>query len=140
LTSFEAHGHQSQYLEQILKTGRLDAIELITEGHEGIDGDKGYVITSRTIKVEVVDENASRSLTRVKKLFHLDGLVKNSMPNKARVHYRESQSGTKQSHLFDTNDLEQAFTKRDYITFDTDIFSKYTQVSMTVIDKMRELF
>lgn len=140
LTSFDHRGHQSQYLQQILQSGRLEGVELISEQHEGIDDEKGYVVTSRMVKLDVVDAEAARSMTRLKNLFKRKALMPaGPPPNKAKVYFRESESGQKKSQMFETNDLEQAFSKREIITFDTDISTKYTQVSMTVIDKMRQL-
>lgn len=102
LTTFETSGHQSKSLEQILRTGFIESVELITEAADGIDDADGFQISSKTIRVDVVDSNAGRSMNRFVGLLRA---FRREHPNKARVHFKESANGPKKSQLLETNDL-----------------------------------
>ncbi len=131
-----AAGHQSRELATILRSGKLEGMELISESRAAWDQDPGFVVVADVLKVKAVNIHGAMTLGRLGNLFKKPN---GDRYDKARIIFKETPNGKKESELFDTSDLERAFTKKDVIRFETDISSKYSKVSMTVIDKMREL-
>ncbi len=132
----EVAGHQSRWMQNILRTGHIEEIELITDMATEFDVDKGFHVTRQVLKVEPASDVGDISLTRLKNL--LTG-SETHQAHRARISFKEHTGAATESHTFHTNDLEQAFVRKDRIKFDTDILSRYSSVSLTVIDKMRSV-
>lgn len=133
--TIELVGHQSQYLQQILKAGTLEGVELISDEVSKLDAD--FLITSKILKLSPTERAGQRTLSSLMRSFNRANTDKSI--SRARVLFKEHGETKVQSHTFPLNDLDSAFVRKEHIRFDTDISARYLTVSYTVIDKMREL-
>lgn len=133
--SLELVGHQSKYLQHILRTGRLEGMELISDVAQKLDSDGSFMITSKVLKVEAVQTGAKMSMSKL--LAAIKGAPDDI--DRARIKFFEAGETTPQTHTFMLSDIEAAFVMKERIQFETDISPRYETVSLTVIDKMREL-
>lgn len=132
---FEVAGHQSRFLQQILAQGQIESMELIAEGRTALDGDREFQVTGHVVQVEAVAHERPMTLDRLRRL------MTRAQPDltKARIRFKESAEAQTETHTFEANALERAFVRKDRITFDTDIGSRYTVVNHTVVDRLRAL-
>lgn len=135
--TFECHGHKGQTLSRDLAEGSFVDMDLVTHEATGFDTGGNFQVRSRSLHIVPSDS----SLVTV-------GLLKNALrsvlaPNvdafdTARIRFKDH-SGKTRIESFHINELDRAFVKREYITFDSDLQSNYNRLNFEIISKIREV-
>ncbi len=131
--SFELLPHQSMMLTEVLSRGLLNEVQLVAHEFQGID--QHFVQKAHSVTIGVAQEGtplawaAFRNAMKATRV-NADQLV---------LKFKDPESGKPTSKTIAYGDLERAMTRRDVITFDTDLMPRYTKVSSEIVLKLKGL-
>lgn len=132
---FSASGHQSQTLKDDINAGRFVSMDLITDVSEKFDNSGNLQIKRQVLKIKPVSANK----------VSMGGLInavqearKARTLNAARIRFKDS-DGKQREEQFSIDALEKAFTRKQHISFESDLPSQSTKIDATIIDGMLEL-
>ncbi|MGJ7533913.1 MULTISPECIES: hypothetical protein [unclassified Variovorax] len=132
---FSAAGHQSQTLKDDINAGRFISMDLITDISEKFDNSGNLQVKKQVLKIKPFD--ASK--------VSLAGLVnavkearKTKVLHAARIRFKDS-DGKPREEQFSIDALEKSFTRKQHVSFDSDLPSQSTKIDKTIIDGMLEL-
>lgn len=131
--SFELLAHQSMMLTEVLSRGLLNEVQLVA--HEFVDIDQHFVQKARSVTIGVAHEGASLALSAVRNAIKATRIKADQLVLK----FKDPESGKPTSKTIAYGDLERAMTRRDIITFDTDLMPRYTKVSNEIVLKLKGL-
>jgi hypothetical protein len=136
--AFESLGYKGHSLDDALKNGAFQSMELIETKFEKFDQTGNLVIEEYVMEIKATNA-----------LVVTGGFVKNAVrrfkaanPNKKfdqlKVRYKKLDGDTATASL-DPNDLDAAFTKREKIYLDTDVEAQQSILSPEILSKMKKL-
>lgn len=135
---FECLAHKGQLLEQALRTGEFVEMELIQ--HETSKFDQGgnlQVKEKRLLVTAGVPTNVTASgLKNALAWYSRNG--HGPTYDEARIRFK-SPSGRQQDARLALNALDDAFTRKERIEFDTDVEAQQTQLSPTIVAGLKTL-
>lgn len=135
---FAGYGHKGQNLDQALRTGEFEGMELIAPEQTQFDQGGNFQIVERVLKVKaaIPETVTGAGLKNVVRFFRQnpDGDIYDKM----RVHYK-TEAGTSTSAVLQINDLDAAFTLKDHVEFDVDVDAQDTSLNQTIISGMLPL-
>lgn len=135
---FELDSHPSVNLQEILRHGELQGLEVISLTQSALDSERKFTIAQKSVKLNLVNPGEPMLVSMFKKAINSAGRELRDNPTHAKLTYRPD--GQKaQTTTLPINDLEQAFVKKERIKFVNPIQPMYETVSKTVIDKLRGL-
>lgn len=130
---FELLAHQSRLFSEILNLGYLNEVELIQNEHRSLD--QHFIQKAHTVRLMVAQEGQSLTMAMLRHAIATSSVN----PDHLLIKFRDPDLGGTATKTLAMNELEKALTKRDVITFDTDISPCYTSINQRIIAKMREL-
>lgn len=130
---FELLAHPSLMLTEILAHGTLSEVQLIA--HEVRNIDQDFVQKSHSVTMGLARAGESVGLAAFRRAIGLLDI----QPDQLVLKFKDPETGKDAARTISINDLESAMTKRDTITFDTDLMPSYQSVSTAIIDKMQAL-
>ena len=135
---FLHYGFMGLTLDQALRSGEFECLELIAHDTDRFDTTGNLQIQERSLKItsgipQTVTGASIRNAIRAFKS-NPDGAFYDT----ARIHYK-SPSGKSSTASLPIQDLDAAFTYSENITFDTDVEAQQASLSPTVLEKMRPL-
>lgn len=134
---FECTGHKSATLDSDLANGRLMGVELIS--HKSTKFDSGGNLELEAESITLKPGFSFSGGVRTLRAAIRDGLKGSSTKyDSARVRFKDH-SGKPRVESFELNALDEAFVRREYIRFDTDIQSSYKRLSADIITQMQGL-
>lgn len=135
---FELNSHPSVSLQEILKRGELQGLEVISIAHSALDAEKKFTIAQKSVKLNLVNPGEPMLVSIFKKAIGSAGRELGDKPTHAKLTYRPDGQQA-QTTTLPVNDLEQVFVKKERIKFAHPILPMYETVSKAVIDKLRGL-
>lgn len=133
---FACHGHKGQTLQQDLARGKLLDIELVECVEGGLDAGGNFRVESHSVKL-VPKTGAAGTLSAIMKMIPYVERTHGRTFENARIRFKDH-SDKQRIETFQTNHLEVAFTRREYINFDTDLQSSYQELNSGIIEKLQE--
>ena len=135
--SFECHGHKGATLENDLALGKLTEMELISHRSARFDSGGNLMMSATSISLKPIATFAG-TLTNIKAAIR-DGMSQSKESyDEVRIKFKDH-SDKLRSESFLINALDEAFVRREYIHFDTDIQSNYKKISKQIHDQMSGL-
>lgn len=134
---FQCVGQKSQTLASDLAAGELLGIELINEATTSFDSGGNLRLESTSVKLAPMapDMGTLRKLTTALR----NGMrERNERYDSVRVSFKDH-SNKNRTEQFSLNALEEAFVRREYLDFSTDIQSSYQRLSADIIPAMQAL-
>lgn len=137
--SLNCAGHAGVVLTEALKNGKFMELELIRRENTEFDQGGNLRIKSESLRVGVgSDVSVSAAmLKRAIRLFVKDK-PKNERYKEARIRYRRP-SGGEQTVSLALDNLDEAFTRKEKIKFDTDVDAQQTKLSPTIVAELKKL-
>lgn len=130
---FELLAHQSRLFSDILHQGHLNEVELIQNDHRSLD--QHFIQKAHTVRLLVAQEGQSLTMAMFRRAIQTSKVE----PDHLLIKFHDPDIGGMATKTLAMNELEKALTKRDVITFDTDISPCYTSINPRIIGRMREL-
>lgn len=136
--AFECVAHKSTVLDDAVKGGRFVSMDLISHGISAFDAGGNLQIEERVLSIKearpgyVTGAKLKRAVAdflKGKKVAEFDDL---------RIRYKSATGPTRTATLA-VRDLDQAFTRKELITFDVDVEAQQTRLSPTVVAAMKTL-
>ncbi len=135
---YETHGHMSALLDDVLRQGTFQGMELVADKLSDFDSSGNLHIEEQSIYV--VASNAKtitgafikNSVSRFKK--SSDG----SDYKLARISYKAPDGATK-TNTFDINNLDAAFTRKENVDLAIEVDGQQTSLNETILSAMRKL-
>lgn len=136
--SFAAYSYKGQTLDNALKQGEFESLELISYDGEKFDAGGNLNIEERVLKIKA---EIPKAVTGAAIINAVNGFIR-SQPdenfNKLRIHFKTA-TGDSTSATMNVDELTEAFTYKQHIEFDTDIDAQQSKLNKIVLDKMLPL-
>lgn len=135
---FAAAGYRGQTLEEALRTGEFEGMDLVAHEHSQFDAGGNLQIIERSIGIQAqlpktVTGAGIRNAVRAYQQ-QPDGAIY----DKLRIRYK-TVAGRSTSAVLDINNLGAAFTLKEHIEFDTDVDAQQDALSAVILAQMRPL-
>lgn len=136
--AFSTSGHTSALLDEVLKEGTFQSMELVAHEHSQFDSNGNLQITQQSIHVipstlknvhAAALKNAVRSYIKT---------PQGAGFTQARISYKAADGSTKQN-TFEVNNLDAAFTRRENVELDIEVEGQQTKLDDTILNAMRKL-
>lgn len=138
ISHFVVGGHQNATLAHLLRGGRLEGVEFISEAAQELDADAALEITA----VQYTLERARPGVIGLRTIMNAAASLRDRGVelSKARVRYKLPGSEKPESHTFlSIEALEAAFVRKEVIRFDEPIAARYERVEMRVMTRLAAL-
>lgn len=131
--SFNATGHMSSRLEDVLRTGSFQEMELSADKLSKFDTGGNLLVDRASIHV-VASNTKTISAAVVKNAITRHGTAY----RRAQIKYKDK-DGTLKQNTFDVNDLDAAFTRKENVELDSEVEGQQTTLNETILKAMRKL-
>lgn len=131
--SIELLPHQSVLLNEVLRRGRLNEVDLIEHVADGLD--RHFQTKIRRVTIGVVPGERHPILADLMRAVRRSGIN----PDSLLLRFRDLDTDKPTQRTLAINELENAMTKKELISFNTDISSRYARLQPEIIDKLIEL-
>lgn len=135
---FETVGLMGQTLEEALRTGEFEGVDLIADEQQRFDEGGNLKVTARSLAVKATIPKAvtGPSLSNAVRAFRqtADG----AMYNRMRLRYI-TKSGQNTSATLALNDLDAAFTRREQVQFASDVQAQQAALDPVILAGMKPL-
>jgi len=135
--SFQCYGHRGATLEKDLALGQLTEMELISHRAARFDSGGNLQMYATSISLKPI-ATFSSTLSNLKAAIKDGVSLSKESYDEVRIKFKDH-SDKLRSESFQINALDEAFVRREYIQFDTDIQSNYKKISGKILDQMKEL-
>ena len=135
---FDAHGHMGSLLDDVLRLGTFQDMELVADKQTDFDSNGNLHINAQSIHVVASDARTitgaflKNSVSKFKK--SKDG----SDYKLARISYKATDGATK-TNTFDINNLDAAFTRKENVDLAIEVEGQQTSLNDTILSAMRKL-
>lgn len=136
--SFEGYGHKGQTLDQALRTGEFESLELIAPEHGRFDAGGNLQFAERVLKVKSALPKAVTGAGIRNAIRNYSQSPDGAIYDKLRIHYK-TPAGASTSAMLAVNDLDSAFTLKEHIEFDADVDAQDVKLSPLILSKMQPL-
>lgn len=134
---FKVLAHKGQLLDQALKGGAFEQMELVAHEYQKFDSGGNLEIKSESVLVRAGNPKTTTAATLVNAV---RDYLSRSPKHWDKVRIKYSTDNNKSAHAtLDVNDLDAAFTKRESINFDTDVESQQDKLSPVVMAELLKL-
>jgi hypothetical protein len=136
---FTYSGMPNGQLREILQTGKVVGLHLISNGEEAFDSSTRIKMDKMTLHVNLERESV-RDVSFIRGLVRLASTSRKFDADQVRIEYKDSEADTAiKARLFNTSRLEEAFTRTESIELDIPHMEHQTHFSEEIIAKMRAL-
>ena len=135
---FSARAHMGQTLENALRSGQFDSMELVAPVLSQFDSGGNLQVTERSLSVHAVIPKTVTGASVINAIRSFKKQPGGADYTKVRLHYK-TVAGKPTSATLQLNDLDAAFTLKEHIEFDTDVEAQQETLSPTIVKGMKLL-